>query len=167
MKNAKKILLVFSIFAITGPLLLPAFLQLNILFVKMEAKEKLKDGVLQTIRLSKANFSLTGQPNEILIGNRLFDIKEYTFSGDHIIVTGLFDDQETLLEKQIRKTCEHQKSKTANQLRGYFQFINSIYFQQTTQLPQYSITVCTKYLQEITSFKSDYFIKVPSPPPQA
>lgn len=84
------IVLVLS-FSMTGTILL--FQQLAI---KIEMREKLEQSQVEAIaNLSKTDFKWVDEGREMLIGGRLFDVKEFTESPDGSVnVKGLFDDAE-------------------------------------------------------------------------
>src|SRR5436190_3247481 len=67
--------------------------------LKHEAKQRLENLVLKTIILSPTEFEWTEAGKEISIRGDLFDIKFYSLKNGKFIFCGLFDREETALDK--------------------------------------------------------------------
>jgi hypothetical protein len=79
--------------------------------------ERLEHSNLEEITLAKKSVRWYKKGKEIIIGNSLFDVKSSTLKTDSITFTGLFDEKETLLKKNIDLLTEHQnKHSTSDNL---------------------------------------------------
>ena len=166
MTKGKYIICSFLLFILSVPFATPIIFQVNILLIKMEAKERFEMNNLETFRIKKADVSWTDAGKEMRINDRLFDVEEYKDNGDEFLVKGLFDDSETALEKQIEQLWDQQKSKNGILLLKYFQFLSNNYLQQTYyHFEPYSI-VPVIYGTGLILSEQNICIKIPSPPPQ-
>jgi hypothetical protein len=67
--------------------------------LKEEARENLQKLLLKKITLSSGDFQWTEDGKEISINGDLFDVKCYSVENDKFIFIGLFDKEETALNK--------------------------------------------------------------------
>jgi len=100
-----------------------------------EAKEKLEQSMLQTVHLKKEEFSWYKKGKEIRIGKHLFDVKSIKEENGVLVITGLYDEQEDLLHKQLEQTQNKQENSSQNKLCNFFfHAYYSIPSSQTTEL---------------------------------
>ncbi len=83
------------------PLAIILFLQGWQLYLKHSAKERLEEQLLETIILRKDQFRWEKKGKEISIDGKMFDVKSFILKGDKIIVTGIYDDQETAINSML------------------------------------------------------------------
>lgn len=110
------------------PLFLIVVLQLWQFHLQKEAEEKLEEGFLQTIVVSKDELTWERKNKEANINGRLFDVKFFSVENGKLVLTGLFDEEETA----VKKLLQHQ----VFSFHGFFfqllimaqGFIASLYF---------------------------------------
>ena len=99
-----------------------------------EAKEKLEQSMLQTVHLKKEKFSWYKKGKEIRIGKHLFDVKSIKEKNGLFIVTGLYDEQEDMLHKQLEQSENNKENSSQNNLCNFFfHFYYSIPSNNTTE----------------------------------
>lgn len=86
------------------PVILPGLLSLQKTFVQWEMKEKLEKEKLHTLKLPAAQVQWAIIGNECIIDGRMFDVKTSREEGNMLVLEGLYDDEETALEKAIAHT---------------------------------------------------------------
>ena len=147
------------------PLLLPAFLQGKKLWAKYEMKEKLEQSRLHTISLCEGQFTWIKKNQEILVNQELFDVKEWTKKNNHYQFLGLFDKEETQIEKMIVASQNNQPVNSNKKINNIAFFI-----------PTGSIPPETKYFIDRNSVEIKYFqlstepyftyLSIDGPPPR-
>lgn len=83
------------------PLAFILFLQGWQLYLKHSAKERLEKQLLETIIIRKDQFRWEKEGKEIRIDGKMFDVKSFITKDDKIIVTGIYDDQETAIHSML------------------------------------------------------------------
>ncbi len=74
------------------------------------------------MRVEKKDFHWVEEEKEIRIDGRMFDVESWHFENGAYIVTGLFDDEETALFRQMEKTREDENANGNTILADFFQF---------------------------------------------
>jgi hypothetical protein len=93
--------------------------------LKREARVKLEELKLKKIVLSASDFQWTERGKEISIHGELFDIKSYSQKNGKFIFSGLFDKEETELDKLEHNWRNNQEeNKFLTQL---FQVLQSVF----------------------------------------
>lgn len=125
-------------------------------------KEKLESQLLQTIVLSE-NDVIWVKKHEIRIEGRMFDIKTKKLVDGYYTFTGLYDDEETMLEEQQKKTTGQHNEE--NKLLSHFLkclphfFTEPIDYSYNTDTPS-----CIYYF--LIKNPVTLFQEIPTPPPQ-
>ena len=91
-----------------------------------DARERLQEINLNTIVLSAHEFEWTEAGREISIRGELFDVKSYSFKKGRFIFNGLFDKEDTALDK-----IEHDWKDNRDEnkvLTGLFQVLQSVFY---------------------------------------
>jgi hypothetical protein len=132
--------------------------------LKHDAKERLEKINLKTIILSTQEFRWTETGKEISIHGELFDIKSYSIINGKFIFSGLFDKDETALDK-----LEHnwKNSQEENKLVSeLFQVLQSV-FHNSAVLQEPSKELANQYPYLTTDKLLFQPKKIITPPPQA
>ena len=166
MGTIKNILFLLLFVVMLVPVAVPFVLQLKILLVESDAEERLERNHLEVLHIPVENILWTKQGKEIITNNRLFDVKEFSQNKNEIVVTGIFDDVETALEKQMTGLWQQQQSKQGIVLFKYFQLLAQSHLPQAFLQPGIISTAQKIYPQEIFCYHKEIFIKIPTPPPQ-
>jgi len=132
------------------PVAAPFVLQLRIILVESDAEERLERNHLEVLHIPAKNILWTKQGKEIIINNRLFDVKEFSRNTKEIVVTGIYDEVETTLEKQMTGLWQQQQSKQGIILFKYFQLLAQSHLPQAFLQPGIIATAQRIYSQEIS-----------------
>ncbi|MES2882681.1 MAG: hypothetical protein V4676_11070 [Bacteroidota bacterium] len=86
---------------IAGVLLLPlvviVLMQCRQLYVQHKAKERMEIQALHTLQIEPKDFRWVKAEKEILVDGKMFDVHSYEAYKNHVIVRGLFDEEETAI----------------------------------------------------------------------
>lgn len=148
------------------PMVIPPLLQIKMSIAKYNAQEKIENGYLQTISLEKKGIVWADPGKEILIDGELFDIKEIREITTTITVTGIFDKEETSLQKLAENITGKEKKEQGILLTEYFKFLSNNYYQNEHTGLNAPVPELIIYSNENVFFHKDSFIKIPLPPPK-
>jgi len=130
-------------------------------------KEQLEEKMLHTIVLVETNIKWFKPGKEIVVDGKMFDVKSVDYRDDGtVIFTGLFDEEETLLVKQLQQKQQDKNTKEK---------IQSVLLLQLAQiLPEENPTgesnrqiISANPFAVYTSLLSKAYTTIPTPPPQA
>lgn len=127
-------------------------------------KEKLEEEILQTITVEENAVKWLDEGKEISVNGRMFDIRSMYRHDHHVTFTGLFDDEETSLLKNIQHQEQKEKSQGTKLLAKLFQLSSTL----TTAVHEEivcPVVTTGRYNNFIPSLNSVYS-KVITPPPQ-
>lgn len=127
-------------------------------------REKVKTDLLQTISLKEEEVHWVKYGKEILINDCLFDIKSFSVQNGVAVFLGLFDFEETVLFKQIKK--DHQNESGSRQITNLFKILQTFYNNTDEILTFNGSHVTKKYPACISSSLLTPFIPLFIPPPQ-
>lgn len=161
----RKIIALFLLVLVLAPLSYLCLSEIRQQQIRNEMREKLEEESLQTLVLEAAAVKWFEPGREILIGDRLFDIKEtLAISNEHIAFTGLYDEDETRLVKQLNETRENDISYIQT-LASLFQLLNGADLQgQLFSLG--SCTIVTTHACKYNSPLPVVYHNRHTPPPQ-
>jgi len=104
MNRPKQITTALLLLIVMGiPGLLFVYYQGRQAFIRHEMEEKLERQHLETIRIRTNEVLWYEEGKEIIVQGKLFDVKSQAHEGDEIVFTGLFDEKETLVKKQLEQ----------------------------------------------------------------
>ena len=166
MQKGKYILFIVLAVIILIPVVAPFSAELEIYTLKNTVAERLEKQHLQTVFIAKEEVNWTKSGKELLIGNRLYDVKEYHFIPNGMIVTGIFDDEETAVQKQVEDIWRKQKNKQGIFLIKVFQVLANNYFQQHIDHIKVPSPVNTEYNYDFFYAETNIIINIPYPPPR-
>lgn len=99
----KKIVAFVFLLVVAAPVCLSLKFMLQEILIQQEIEEKMKTGVLESVQIAKADIIWIKAGKEILIDDRLFDVKHFESDNDIVTLTGFFDDEETELVSAFKK----------------------------------------------------------------
>jgi len=160
----KKISAIFMLLTGAMPLLFTLFFLVKQQMIRYEMKEKLEKELLHTITVPREEVTWVKYNKEIIVGDKLFDVKSSSEKDGLCFFIGLFDAEETALNALLEKDTD---DKNENELLGQlFQCLQSpcinVSFDSGTIRGQNN-TCLFPILLHISS----PFINIPTPPPQA
>jgi hypothetical protein len=124
LKKISTILLLALTFA---PAICPFVLQSQQRSIQHKMKERLEEDMLHTVTMAKAEMHWVKPGKEILLGGEMFDVKDITEQGNGIVVvTGLYDFEETLLVGQMKKKQQDDNTNGNKQLGQAFQLLQAM-----------------------------------------
>ena len=101
-KNIISKIIAVIFFIVTGaPLFFSSLLLIKQQYARHKIKEKLETGLLHTIILPENEIVWVKKNKEIRIDNELFDVKSTLKENNKIILTGVFDHEETEIEQKL------------------------------------------------------------------
>src|SRR5215204_4648800 len=95
--SLKKISAFFLLLTGAMPLLFTLFFLVKQQVIRYTMKEKLEKELLHTITVSKDEVVWAIYNKEIIVGDKLFDVKSFSEEGGLYFFIGLFDAEETAL----------------------------------------------------------------------
>ena len=128
MLNKKNILAFSMLLLVVAPLIFFIGFLVKREIVYHEMMEKLESASLHTSTIQLADINWTKKNKEVMIDGKLFDVKYAEIIDNKIRLTGLFDDEETKLEKDFANTFHSNQNRATpiNQLK--LKFIFNLYF---------------------------------------
>ncbi len=90
------------------PLLIFSLLHLKQRYIQHQMEEKLELSSLKTIELSNNSFTWIKNGKEILINDKLFDVKFFTKKENSIVFIGLYDKDEDAIKKSIKNLSKNE-----------------------------------------------------------
>ena len=162
----KKITAYLALLAITLPVVCLLALQVQQVYVRYKMQEKLEFSLLHTISIDEKNVQWIKPDKEILIGDKLFDVKHYKIENGKLFLTGLFDHEETLIENHLRNLGAQSNSEGKSLvLMKLLHLLQNVFFAQikfSDFFPVLPNPYCEYfYIPLLTSFKT-----ILTPPPQ-
>lgn len=105
-------ILILLMVSIALPLILSAFSNIHQAWIRHEMLERLERRNLHTISLSPGEVVWYKKEKEIIINNRMFDVKSWKNVDGKIIFQGLYDEEETAFLKKVKEqTSDTQNSR--------------------------------------------------------
>ena len=120
----KKILAFAMLLLVAAPLffILGHLVKRELIYHQM--MEKLENNSLHTISIRLADINWIKKNKEVMVDGKLFDVKSWEIIDGQAKLIGLFDDEETKLEKEFSSTMQQNNNQQApiNQLALKFIF---------------------------------------------
>jgi hypothetical protein len=95
--------------------------------VRNRMKERLEQEMLHTIVIAENEFHWTEEGKEIFVHGRMFDVKSIEHFNGRVIVRGLYDDEETALNKSFNESWKKKSSHQRQLLAQLFQSLRGFY----------------------------------------
>lgn len=166
MLKIKKILAFVLLLIVATPIFFFTGFLVKQKLIQHEMKEKLECSFLQTINVNLTDIKWVKKNKEVIIDDRLFDVKSYTVENNKLVLTGLYDDAEQKLNKDFAGILHQKKNKTAplEQLIIKFIFTAAIKKNTTPEDLPYNSNIKVIYLtyNEVAVSQSR---SVTTPPP--
>lgn len=77
--------------------------------VKHQMRQELAKEILQTVHIPAANAVWLNEKQELIIEGRLFDVQYWQIENDELTATGLFDEDEDKLNKQLKVFVDQEE----------------------------------------------------------
>jgi hypothetical protein len=155
----------FLLLLVAAPLFFLSALQLRQWHIKHTLEERLEAGLLKTIFVPKDEWQPLNR-HEILLHEKLFDVKAVQEQATGFMVTGVFDEDETLVLQQIAHACKQKNAKEDPVYAQFFQLLQGLFLQpEDTQL-KLAAPVVKLFQNPITALPLSC-LQIVSPPPQS
>lgn len=128
MRTRRIILSFFLLALLTAPVLSLLFLQLKQAYIKHTLEERLETQLLKTLIIPKQEWQ-EPDADEIVIDGKMFDIKERRETASGVMVTGVFDEDETAVLHRLAAGCNEQSAKDVSLFAHAFQLLHGFFFQ--------------------------------------
>lgn len=162
----KKIFTFFLLAMLLAPLSYTFIFQARQTRVQQKMKIKLQGNMLHTLVMAKEDLLWVKPEKEILVGEKMFDIKTIEYRTDGTVyITGLFDHEESFLYAQLKKSRNEENNRNNQQLVHLFQLLQAA---PDNHPQQYSFTVPSSVQRPLYSENRlpSPFQSILTPPPQ-
>lgn len=128
-------------------------------------KERMEKQLLQTITLINSEIQWVKKGKEIRVQGKMFDIKSIEYKNGITIFHGLYDEEETLLNKHFNEGWKKNMAQQNQLLMQFFQSLQVFYYPASTAI--FSTTENPNHLVSY-SFPAlpSQFKLILTPPPQ-
>ncbi len=125
MKGYRNYILIAVLLALSAlPFIVPMSLFVGQQLTMHIMKERLEVASLHTVRMAKNDIRWVTKNTECIIEGRMFDVKSSTESDGQVILSGLYDDDETQIVRLLESSNESGKNNIPIQLiYGYTHLI--------------------------------------------
>lgn len=129
-------------------------------------EHQLESKMLLTITLAESDIHWFKENKEILINGRMFDVKTFKKNDiGKVVITGLFDEEETLLVNEVKKQRQNDTDNETKSLGQFFQLLQIAHYNISEEIfiPYFS---CNNYFIGNESKPASPLIAIITPPPQ-
>lgn len=163
----KKIAAIALLIPVITPFLFTGIFQILQSRIQHEMKERLEKDILHSTTLIKKNIRWIKNNKEVLIDGKYFDVKSFKDNKDGTVtLTGLFDEEETVLAKNLQQSTQHQNNETSRIVIQIIQL--PIIYQNFAAHPEYINSECQlRYTNYNERIPADVYKGCIIPPPKA
>jgi len=165
-QHIKKVIAFSFLVVMIMPMLIILMLLLQQRHVIHKMKEKLESESLHTITLNKKDINWVKQDKEILVGNELFDVKTIKEENDRVHFTGLFDHEETTIEKSLGDLSGKSGENQLTPLSQLLSLLQHVFYNSLNITVQTMETVSLKIESDFISSLMQLPQVVLTPPPR-
>jgi hypothetical protein len=133
--------------------------------IRHKMKERLETQLLRHITVAAKDIHWITDGKEISVNGRMFDISTSHFENGVYFFSGLFDEEETTLQKQIQKEQQDQTA-GSKQLFQLFQLLHALYSSPQEELLAAENISGVHGIPDASPLALQ-FKSIPTPPPQA
>jgi hypothetical protein len=127
--KTKKMLLLGLLLITAAPVLILGSFLVKQLYVQHLMTEQLEKKSLRTITVNITDVKWTTADEEAEINGRMFDIKKFEIKNNSITLTGLYDEDEQELKKEIDRLLIPKKNEPAPFTRLFVKFVSVLAIQ--------------------------------------
>lgn len=165
-KHIKKVIALTFLMVMVMPMLIILMLLFQQRHVIHKMKEKLESELLHTITLNKKDIHWVKQDKEILVANELFDVKTIKEENERVHFTGLFDHEETTIEKSLGDLSGKSGENQLTPLSQLLSLLQQVFYNSFNITVQTKETVSLKIKSDFISSLMQLSQVVLTPPPQ-
>lgn len=134
--------------------------------IQRRMSERLEKTPLQTITADIAEVRWVKKNKEVEVHGRMFDVKKFQVNGNKITLTGLYDNEEHALKKELAGLHKQKKDNSAPIKQLVLKFLNASAINEIYSAVEFYTGKNT--VKEYFPYKDDLvnrFIRVITPPP--
>ena len=125
--SLKKITAFLLLAMLLAPLSYTYIFQAKQARVQHKMKKQLQGNMLHSLVMAKEDLRWVKPGKEILVGEKMFDIKTIGYRADGTVyITGLFDHEESFLYAQLKKNRKEETNRNNQQLVQLFQLMQAL-----------------------------------------
>ena len=95
--------------------------------IQHKMKRRLENDLLHSLTIYKKNIRWSRPGKELIVNGHYFDVKKISENKDNTVtIQGIYDDEETLLFKQLKETTQRSRNSNQKILAQLFQFISGL-----------------------------------------
>ncbi len=113
MFTKKKILALVMLLAVIAPLLFFTCFFIKQKMIEHDMEEQLKNASLKTITIDAGAILWVKRNKEVTVDGKLFDVRSITVNGNVIILTGLYDNEEDILNEGMKNFVQQKNEQGA------------------------------------------------------
>jgi len=160
-----KAIAVLFFLVVAAPLFFSSILLIKQQCARYKMKETLETGLLHTLTLPENDIVWVKKNKEIRIGKDLFDVKSISKENDKMLVTGLFDHEETEIDQKLGHLSGNPDSPN-NILIKLFTLLQNIFSSTCSFEIQYDFTCQIENTFDSAPSLPELAHQVITPPPQ-
>ena len=163
----KKITVFLLLAMLMAPLSYTYIFQAKQVRVQRKMKKQLQGNMLHSLVMSKEHLIWVKPGKEILVGDKMFDIKTIGYRADGTVhITGLFDHEESFLYAQLKKTRKDETNRNNRQLVQLFQLMQALP-QNLTEQDSSTLPIALQRPRYSENLLPSPFHSILTPPPQS
>ena len=167
MSRAKQIIVSLVLLVITSiPCLLFVYYQSAQWYIRHEMEEKLEKEQLQTIVIPVSDVKWYKENKEIIVGEKLFDVKSVVYRDGMASFTGLYDHQETNIKAQLENLELEDDENARNE--SAVNLISILLFKEEDLNSAWVLNQLSRqYVDYTRNHLLSQYLSTPAPPPKA
>jgi hypothetical protein len=168
MFTKKKILAFAILLAVAAPLLFFTCFLIKQKWIEHEMEERLENASLRTITIDITAVHWIKKNKELTIDGKLFDVRSYTVNGSNVILTGLYDNDEDVLNDQMKNFIQQKNGTNAPLSQAVFNLLFPPLFNNTADtIDQHPWQLITNHFIPYQEKKiSNKYLSILPPPPK-
>lgn len=168
MRSVSKILTGWIMLAVVAlPLFFIVYFLIQQKVIRHEMMEKLEKEYLIEISALSTEFNWVEEEKEIRVLGEMFDVKSYKKVGNRYFFKGLYDKDETALEKKLSGITTPEGEENEESLMNALRLLQSIFSSKNSGF-QFLAVVDNKLksVREQSSYLPHIYLHIPYPPPE-
>lgn len=163
----KKITAFFLLLVALAPIVNLFIIPLQQQWIRHRMEEQLESGIQHEVLLAENEVRWIDNGKEMLVDGRMFDVKQIVHQGDGTLrVTGLFDDEESSLLRQLEQNQDKNNTGGNQVLVQFFGFQPGLPVTETIATDILTVNKTQRQLRDVDEILT-ISKKILTPPPQA
>ncbi len=156
---------VFLLAAFSVPMLMPVVWQLKQSYVQWQMQEALEKQELIHIKIKTSDIKWVKNKKECVIDGEMFDVKKLEIQNDETFLTGLFDEKEKEIKKNLEDYTKNQQQ--TNQLQQMMKLFSVLFSNKdAVKIPAPNYAEVSLHYIFIQSVYNSPYLGYTTPPPK-